>query len=172
MHADILKHAAVEFLRYEKGCKLVCLERSPFRQDPCTPDVIGVNASRRAVEIEVKRTWQDFKNNRQKDSMFRRKFLGLSPAQYYFIVPPALVAKVREALEPGEGLLTVDGLNGYSGLPKARVVVPATFTKTRPLTLKEIVRMVAHQTGSLSSALSKIARTKVDSGEVKSDYEI
>lgn len=165
---ETLRAAAVEFLRYDRQCKLVSLERSPVNYDPCTPDVVGVNATRRVVEIEIKKTWADFKNNRKKDSMFRRKFLKIPVSQYYFLVPGDLVAKVYEALEPGEGLLTLGAVNPMSGIPKIKVIKPASTQRVRKLTIKETIKMVAHQTGTLASALTKVVKLKNELEELRS----
>jgi hypothetical protein len=151
----------VEFLRYERQCKLVSLERSPIQWDPCVPDVVGVNKTRRVVEIEIKMTMADFRNNRKKDSVYRRKFIGVPVSKYYFMVPPDLMAKVLPELEDGEGLLTVvSNHRAYGGSLAAQVVKEAAVQKVRRLSIKEIIKMVAHQTGSLNSALAKIATLK------------
>ncbi len=157
----------MEFLRYERNCKLVCMERSPFIppggakfKDPCNPDVLGVTQARRVVEIELKRTMADFKANRDKTSLFRRGFLGILPSQFYFMIPPCMEAKVLPLLEDKEGLLVLDGRRStYTKFPTVRIARPAAVIKeSRPLTLPEMVRMVSHQTGTLASALVKIAR--------------
>jgi hypothetical protein len=163
---EVMRASAIEWLRYELQCKLICLERSPFNHDPCIPDVLGVNSTRRVVEVEIKRTFGDFVSNRKKDSMFRRKFLGIAPQLFYFFVPPELVAKVLPALQEGEGLLTLNGFSKYSGLPAVEILKKATPTGAKPLKLKEIVRMVAHQTGTLTSALVKIAKAKLSEDKI------
>jgi len=171
---EVLRACAVEFLRYQRDCKMVCLERSPFliehkrrngqvsvEQDPCNPDVVGVTEARRVVEIEIKRTFSDFKKNREKTSMFRRQFLNIMPSQFYFLVPPNLVAKVEPLLEQKEGLLTTmtHHRSAYTNMPVLRIVKDASVMRdSRRLTLREMVRMVMHQTGTLSSALVKVAR--------------
>lgn len=160
--SDVLRAAAVEHLRYRLKCRLVCTERSPFIRDPCTPDVIGVTDKRKVIEIELKMSWSDFKANRAKTSLYQRRFYGIRPWRYFFLVPPEMKDRVLAALEEGEGLLTIgDGSNVYTGLPKVVSVRPATIDReSRPLALKEIVRMVSHQTGSLVSALAKVAKLK------------
>ena len=168
----ILQASAIEYLRYEAACKLVCMERSPWMNDPCTPDIIGVDKHRNVLEIEIKVSWADFKRNRKKDSMFRRRFLGIGPAKFHFMVPPELVERCRGALEEGEGLMSIDTTcNPYTGVPKAYVVVKAPFNKTRKLRLKEIVHMVGHQTGTLTRVLSKLVKCKAALREAV-DYEI
>lgn len=162
MSIEILRFAALEWLRYERRCDLVCLERTPLQGDSCTPDVLGVDKARRAVEIEIKRTMADFRANREKRSLQRREFWGNPPYQFYYLVPPKLEAKVLAELQPHEGLLTVtDRSSLYSGLPKVRVVRVAPFNrKARRLSIREISKMVRHQTGTLASALMKLARAE------------
>ncbi len=158
---EVMRAAAIEFLRYGRKCRLVCLERSPFAGDPCTPDVVGVTPARRVVEIEIKRTMADFRHNREKTSLFKRGFLGMLPSQFYFMVPEEMVSKVLPLLEPKEGLLSLSRRRStYSKLPLASVVKAAAVIKeSRPLRLSEMVKAVSHQTGTLVSALVKIAKT-------------
>jgi len=159
---EVLRAVAVEYLRYERGCKVVALERTPLTGDPCVPDVVGLNATRRLVEIEIKRTWADFKANREKWSMARRKSRGLAPYQFFFLVPPDLAEKILPTLEEGEGLLTLAGVSSYSGLPKAVVRKVARPSGAKPLRMQEVIRMVGHQTGTLSSALTKLAKASLN----------
>jgi len=162
--SDVLKAVAVEWLRYAQQCKLVCVERSPMRDDPCVPDVVGVTKNRKFIEIEIKVTWADFKANREKSSLFRRRFYGVRPWKYYYFVPEAMQERVLAELQEGEGLLTLaTKSSAYSGLPEIAVVKAARPDKnSRILMLRDIVRMVAHQSGSLSSALAKIAKMKLE----------
>jgi hypothetical protein len=122
---EVLRAAAVEFLRYEKQCKLVCLERTPLTQDPFVPDVVGLNATRRLIEIEIKRIWPDFKANQEKWSMKRREARRIVPSQFYFLVPPELEEKVLPVIGEVEGLLGLQGFSVFSGLPKVVVRKPA-----------------------------------------------
>ena len=169
---EILRAAAVEWLRYEKSAKLVCLERSPFPRDPCVPDVMGITQSRYAIEVEIKRTIQDLRNNRKKTSMFQREFLNIAPSKFYFLVPVQLVTKVLPLLEPQEGLLTLAGRSPYSGLPRVSVYrEAATNRKARRLSIGAVIKMAAHQTGTLCSALVKIAKAFDDNPLEEGDLE-
>lgn len=158
MSIAILRSAAVEWLRYERKCALVCLERTPINNDWCNPDVVGVTSARRVTEIEIKRTMSDFRANREKRRMAMREWMNTRPSQFYFLVPPELVDKVKAELQPHEGLLTVGGQGSHSRLPEVKLIRAAAVQKSRKLSIQEVIKMVRHQTGTLSSALVRLAR--------------
>lgn len=162
-----LEVAAIEWLRYEHSCPLVCMERSPIYGGG-VPDVVGVTKKRLVIEIEVKRTLSDFKANEKKTGVIWRR-QGLCseyPLKFYFLVPPKLVDKVKPLLKDGEGLLTLDtkddgsfDLSPYTKLPKLKCVVGTEAHKQATvLSLKRMVKMVAHQTGTLLKLASIISR--------------
>ena len=155
----VMRAAAVAWLRYDSGCLLVALERSPLPRDACNPDVIGVTKRRMVVEIEIKRTMADLRANFEKSSMQHRERRNIGPTRFYYLVPPEMVDKAFPLIAPtGCGLLTLGGYNPYSGLPGIGMVHQATPVKRQPLSLKQIVKMVSHQTGTLASALTKLAK--------------
>lgn len=146
MTHEPLEEAALEWLRYERGCYVLALERG---LDHCyRPDVLGVNRKLFLLEIEVKRTLSDFKANGSK-----RDFHVVEPRQRWFMVPQSLVALVQPILPTGWGLMTLrpGGIPTPSGLPGVDVVFPAPTRDTRPLKAFELAKMVRHQSGTLVS---------------------
>lgn len=150
-----LETAGCAWLRYERQCKLVCTERSVF-QDPYRPDILGVTVGRRLIEIEVKRSVSDFNANAKKTHN-DLKYLS----QFYFLVPPRMVPKVRDAiiLMPDCGLLTLG--NGWFGdCPILEVVIACKAKRGDRLPWDLLVRMAAHQTGTLITAMTSNARER------------
>lgn len=145
-----LEASALEWLRYDRRCLLVCTERTPMA-DPCRPDVLGVLPNRRLIEIEIKRSMADFRANGDKRGMQHRPFW---PSQFYFLVPREMVEKVRGEMAAAilhesysrAGLLTlIDGSRGFTGLPQVVVITRAQINKTAVrLSVHQIARMVRH----------------------------
>lgn len=167
--------AAAQWLRYERQCVIVAIERGICRGG--APDVCGIDKNRWAIEVEIKRTLQDFKNNNKKMLAFHRRYSLYAgtrwvetincPRLFYFFVPPSLVTKVTPLLTDGDGLITIqEPCRHYRGVPYPRVVVLAKpDNKAKPLSLAECARMVKHQSGTLSSLATELSRIAGDTNE-------
>lgn len=169
-----LRAAAVQWLRYERQCVIVAIER-PF--GGCHADVIGVSGNRHVTEIEIKRTMADFRANARKHGICQRQrepwmHVNVSgeswwtvPRQFYFLVEPNMVEKAKAELPIGCGLMSpqVDGESYikalYPSVPKlaVRVIAPLDL-RARKLSLKKAVQMAKNQSGTLFSLLVKIAK--------------
>ena len=98
MKADTIEASAVEWLRYERYCALIALERAPTYGWVGRPDIVGVTKKRTIIEIEVKRTVADFRANAGKRCFsFRQRAVGGIPEQFYFLVTPEIVETVQPA---------------------------------------------------------------------------
>jgi hypothetical protein len=123
MMDSTLEAVALSWLRYERRCFLVCLGRNPL-PEMCIPDVLGMGPDRRLIEIEIKRTMADFRQNGKKRGI---KYRTHWPKQFYFLVDPRIAERARCELKAGifneayerAGLLTLhEGIqNAYTGLP-------------------------------------------------------
>jgi hypothetical protein len=161
-----LEAAALEWLRYERHCYLVCTERTPLAES-CRPDILGMQPDRRLIEIEIKRNVRDFRANGDKRVMRLRVRW---PAQFYFLVPPTIAETCRSELCSGlmpesysrAGLLTLeDRVGSYSHLPQVTVVRRARVDpEARRLSRWEIGRMVRHQSGTLCRLAAENWRTR------------
>ena len=158
--------AALQWLRYERQCPIVAVERGICRGG--SPDVMGVTKDRWAIEIEIKRSLSDFKANAKKMEIFERRYTMFSktnwlncPKQFYFFVPAELVEKVTPLLTNGDGLLAIpDRGRIYRGIPYPRVIIKASpDARAKRLTLRECVRMTAHQSGTLFSLALELAKS-------------
>jgi hypothetical protein len=154
-----LEAAAVEWLRYDRRCLLVCLERSPVRGN-YRPDIFAVCQHRNTIEIECKRTLADFKADGGKRITAWRESGILNVRQFYYLVPPAIAGAVKPLLPKWAGLLTL-GAPGvaYTKLPRITVECGAPVNKlARRLSVFEMGRMVKHQTATLHRLLSYIVK--------------
>lgn len=156
----LLLASGSEYLRYERRCYLVTWQRGPWPK--MRPDILGVTTGRKTIEIEVKMSLYDFRANVHKRGQRLRARGRNCPHQYYFLVPPRLVEKIRTELPAGAGLLTVGGEQRISGTAKIEVIVrAAVHRRAARLNLSEIVNLVRHQSGTLCSAAAKLARLSV-----------
>jgi hypothetical protein len=149
-----LRAGALSWLRYKRQCDIVCVERTAVCEGLHRPDILGVTRRRYQIEIEIKRTLDDFRSNAKK-LIFAT---GWRPRQFYFLVPPSLVEKVLPELPDGDGLMTMSDHWLY-GVRCVKVVRGAkTNRESKPLTVRQMLRMVQHQTGTLCSAWATLAK--------------
>lgn len=102
----------MRWLRFEQRCMIVICGRTP-REICGLPDVLGVKCSRYATEIEIKRTFSDFRADARKHCRVNREhYKNRMPKQFYYFVPGALYQRVLAELPPWAGLMTVnDGVS-------------------------------------------------------------
>ena len=155
-----MRAIGAEWLRYKQRCYIITWERSPWPHARHKPDLVGVTESRHVIEIEIKRTMGDFKQDEEKVIWHQRRMCTFpSPAKFYYMVPPELVEKVRPLLKEGHGLLAWSGESKWSKLPLLEVQKGATTNRlSKPLTLRQMVDMVRHQSGAVTRALAAVAR--------------
>lgn len=158
-----LEFRAAWWLKWEKRCPLVIMERSPREFFCGKPDVLGITDARFMLEVEVKRSLSDFKANAQKhhnqqlnsnDEEIRNKFAANSPKQFWFMVPRNLVDKVLPFLPAHAGLLTEDEKHYAINVIKPS---PVNRLSTR-LSLKEcvmLVRLTGNQIISMQEGAQK-----------------
>ena len=152
-----LELMAMRWLRWEKRCVIVVNERTP-REYPCgLPDVLGVLCSRHMIEIEVKRSFSDFKADFKKGSRRSRDLYPAKyPKQFYYLVLPEIAERVEPLLPNWAGLMRG---------PIAGEVYTLRVIKTAPtnkdaskLTPKECGRLVykmANQIVSMSEVMER-----------------
>lgn len=93
------KYEALKWLRLDQRCMFIATEVGGYNAD-----VMGIN-EKRMIEVEVKVTFEDFKNDFKKYK--HRAYSGVYgierdqwiPTHFYFAVTPDLVDKVKEYLE-------------------------------------------------------------------------
>ncbi len=134
-----LELMAMRWLRWEKRCEFVMLERCP-RGSCGEPDVIGITRSRYMTEIEIKRSMSDFRADAHKP---HRNMWSINPAplpkQIYYLAPSELAKKLIPLVPTWAGLMagpTGDDFN-------LRVLKTAPVNQlSRRLTIKECCRIL------------------------------
>lgn len=108
-----LEFFAIQWLRFEKGCHVALVERSP-RFNLGRPDVLGITKDRYLMEIEVKRSVSDFRANFKKEHVSQRdqdfvlgsdELNGRWPKHFWYLVTPEIVESVKPFIPPWAGLL-------------------------------------------------------------------
>lgn len=157
--------SACEFLRYEQGCYLLAWERSPWERSwHHKPDLMGVERGRRVLEIEIKRSVADFKADAKKRIWDYRKMGYAVPFKFWYLVPPELVEHILPMVPDGLGLLTVGPRMSRGGNSEIIVASNAKANrKASALRLKDLVHMARDQSGTLVSAVSRLAQCSVAS---------
>lgn len=163
------------WLKFDKKCPLVFYERTP-RYGHGQPDIMGVNDRRFIFEIEIKRTVSDFRANAKKPHIVNRcsteadvarHYQEMAPRQFWYLVPPKLVERVRPEVPDWAGLLTVEndpGDDGYSTPIRVKSIKPApTNALSKKLSPKECIRLfgtLGNQIMSLMAANSALRSSK------------
>lgn len=174
-----LRAAAVMWLRYDRGCPVVAMERGL----QCVPDVMGVTANRFLIEIEIKRTMADFRRNAKKWVIQRRaKEVGKHywiPKYFYFLVLPEMVAKVLAEIPESDSVgvmsfpynfahSTMEKLpavkiepepsKAYAGIPGLVVHRKCVADpRAAKLPIRHAVAMARHMAGTFSSLLCTLS---------------
>jgi hypothetical protein len=129
-----LEIEAMRWLWQEKHCHYILRERYP-RYDNGEPDVLGITKDRFLIEIEIKRSMNDFYADlRKRHRRFRNDYLPLLPKYFYYLVDKELATKLKNKVPEWAGLLYSDGCSIW--VTKS---APANKLSTK-LTLKECVK--------------------------------
>lgn len=103
-----LEKSAVYWLRFKRGACVILLERWPLCAR-ARPDVFGVTRGRQTIEVEIKRTMNDFRANARKFHVANRDNVAHQLAHFtYFLVPNSIEEKVMQELPEWAGLLIVN----------------------------------------------------------------
>jgi len=146
-----LELIAMRWLIYEKKCEYALFERSPRAIFCGEPDVLGITKDRHLVEIEIKRTLSDFKQDRIKRSrnpIIRDMYIDRFPRQFYYLVPSELENKVAAEVPEWSGLMKCS--HAIEIVRRA----PINF-KAKRLSVKECLKMVRSMANHSFSVLQK-----------------
>lgn len=153
---------AMEFLRFEKRCRVAIVERSP-RPHHGQPDVLGITNDRYLLEIEIKRSVSDFKANALKPHIQQRGLLRCQPLNvhwpkmFWYLVPYDLVEKVRPLVPDWAGLLRGPGTDETQQLYSVIKAQPNSASKR--LTVKECIKLFNCMSNQLYSQYLQINRS-------------
>lgn len=132
-----LELAATLWLANHKRCMIVVRELSPRSSYCGKPDAYGVTPARFAIEVEVKRSLNDFYADKQKPSRRARQFyLQWFPKFFYYLMPESIAEKAKPSLPDWAGLLAL----GDYGVVTTIIESPVNRKSIR-LSIKECVRL-------------------------------
>lgn len=150
---------AASWLRYTRNCTLVCFERSPWNTKEL-PDVLGLDSSRRSIEIEIKVSKSDFLHDAEKP---HRKTLLLrimgkmttAPQELWYLVPRWLAPVVLTSGPEYAGVLVPSDtvFDTFSGFPSLEVLRPALRLHSYKLPIPQVFVMAKDMAGTLTSVL-------------------
>lgn len=161
--ARVYRVLAAAWLRYDRGCYLTTFERSPWEVKEL-PDVLGMDRSRRLIEIEIKVSKSDFLKDA--DKPHRRNLLlrivgkmTTAPQELWYLVPRHLVSVVCEGAPEYAGVLcpSVTQFDPRSGLPLLEVCRPALRLHSLRLPIPQVFTMAKDMSASMVSVLRDYA---------------
>jgi hypothetical protein len=141
-----LESSALQWLLYKKKCIITSMERGLY--DFYKPDVLGVTKKRELIEIEIKRSFQDFKANFKKDFFKIAKKEHL-PHYFYFLVTPDIANQCLEYYNPIHecyGILTVNKVGIIYSVKKVE-----KNKLRKKLTLLQLTKLVRSQSKTIYS---------------------
>lgn len=173
MNSDYVKASVACYFRYQKQCPIICFERN-IDNYMSTPDVLAIDKQRRLIEVEVKVSMSDLKNDAKKRIWKFREIIGdksfyAVPYQFYYAVPYEIQDKAleiikgwkKEGKECGKaGLLVVHQRSPKQiGLKDVHCEHRAPINKAaKKLTIKQTIIMARNQSGTLCSMAVHKAR--------------
>ena len=169
MKSSHVKASVASYFRYKKQCPLITFER-PLKHNMGQPDILVITKNRKIVEVEVKVSLSDFKNDTKKKIWnYRSKLPDLYPMpyQFYYAVPEKLKDKALAVMEAWDKQGLINGRVGLMividrvniGWGDVEVVKKCPINKkSYELSTKDMVKIVKDQTGTLCSCMVKIAK--------------
>lgn len=163
MNANEVRACVAAWLRYKRQYPLVCFERPLDGDYNGKPDILAVDKQRYAVEVEVKISAADVRQEFKKRKYDRNYRLSSNPwdhrvRQKYFAIPEDLRPKVEDLIPKHYGILTVRGWHPL-GSPVVFASRRAKIHQAQRLTIKDVITMVRHQSGTLVSLALKSANS-------------
>lgn len=144
-----LRASAAAYLRYVRQYPVIAFERGLDYSN--RPDILAVTKSKYLVEVEIKVTVADFKNDRKKRKYQHEVWHGVKRRQFYYCVSRHIVDKVLTLLPQDCGLMTLGDRKVY-GTTQIKIVRKGPVNRTAgPITLRQVVEMVRNQSGTLCS---------------------
>lgn len=161
--ARVYRVLAAAWLRYDRGCYLTTFERSPWDVKEL-PDVLGMDRSRRLIEVEIKVSKADFLKDA--DKPHRRNLLlrivgrmTTAPQELWYLVPRHLVSVVCDGAPEYAGVLcpSLTQFDPRSGLPLLEICRPALRLHSMKLPIPQVFTMAKDMSASLVSVLRDYA---------------
>lgn len=150
-----IEYRCARWLWLERGCVVVLRERTPCYMAG-QPDVFGITAARFTIEIEIKRSYSDFRADFAKTHRRNRHlYLDRQPKQFYYCIPKSLKDRIEPEVPDWAGLMTISLDNFY---PQVSRVSPIN-SESKRLSVKQcckLLRVTTNYAMGLESSLDSI----------------
>lgn len=185
MNSLYVKASVACYFRYTRQNPIVAFERSLENYHHNNPDILTINEQRYLIEIEVKVSISDMKNDALKSTWNKRTKcpdLYSMPYQFYYAVPEELKDKAITILNQWNqenklcgktGLLTITeaSKSKYLGSDNVTITRKAPINKlAKRLSVKQVIQMVKHQTGTLCSLAVSEAKNQLPNKDIIEYY--
>jgi len=152
----ILRSAVMCYFRYEKQYPIVVCEQGIGKYKyRYRPDVLVVDDRRHLIEIEIKTSLADFRNDKNKKIWkYREKYPEIMPYKFYYCVPDDISDVVKDELKDSNfGLFSarcdIDITNINWWCCNIIVTKKAKAFNVPRLSFKDIILMVKNQSSTL-----------------------
>lgn len=163
-----LRFQALQWLRYKQRCPIVCCERPAFEYErgSLRPDALGITRGRQLIEVEIKVSATDLRQDAKKPRFTRYAHGRASnKVRKYYLVPPRLLALALEVVPQECGVLVPEYSNPRAGaVPLSDAFKVALSVKRSSargeyprLKFSDCVRMAENQSGTLVSIARELA---------------
>lgn len=156
--SEYIKMCVAHYYRYSRQCLMISFERGVEFEWRHSPDILVVTKDLFLIEIEVKTSLADFKNDEKKTIWkMREKGKVKMPYQFYYAIPAELEEKIKPLLRKDCGLIRI--YNSYSFQPAKSVCVAKTApvnkeaVKIKP---NQYIKMIKNQTGTICGLSKKL----------------
>jgi hypothetical protein len=134
------------------------------------PDVLGITQGRYLLEVEIKRSFSDFRADAKKphiaprgNELIQEHFAPIWPKQFWYLVPCELAKKVEPWVPDWAGLMRGPGRNETQQV--LVVKKSPTNNASKRLTTREIVELGHCMANQLLSDAYRIESLRVARGE-------
>ena len=146
MNSYEVKYKIAEYFRYKRQASLVLFERGlPYCDG--NPDVLIVTPERKLIEVEVKVSWADFKNDAKKYKWRMKNNYGHQEHVFYYGAPIELASRIAAVTE--HGVIQVGRYQSETLVLKKARRCDAVISH------KQFWELVRHQTGTFLSVMRK-----------------
>ena len=157
----MLEVSALAWLRYEKRCPIVSLERWPLSDwVHGRPDVCGVTEYGKVIQVEIKMTWGDYRNDAKKPKNLEWKTDKNGPWKSYYLAPIGLADRIKDDRPKGWGVLKPSIRKSMYAEQFDLFAIRACKGQeaSRQLSAGDMVAACAHQAGTVCALGRKVVR--------------
>jgi hypothetical protein len=141
MSSDEVKYRVAEYFRYKRQASLVMFERGlPSRYG--NPDVVVVTDDLRLIEVEVKVSWSDYRNDAKK---YKWRLNRDYEHMFYYAAPIELAKRI--AADTDKGVIQIGEYVSQNMIIKRAQKCEARISH------QHYWKLIRHQTGTMISVM-------------------